>query len=163
MIRPIEIHGSIAHVLLPCGIFAIIDASDVPLVSCFTWHRSGNGYVSAYATQSGKRKTVLMHRLIAGTPVGLETDHISGNTLDNRKANLRIVTHAQNLRNTKLSAANKSGFKGVYWERHANKWRAIIKLDGKKYHLGYYDDAEAAHAAYCVAAKKLHGEFARTE
>jgi hypothetical protein len=96
-----------------------------------------------------------------GDPAGMHVDHINGNTLDNRRENLRSVTHAQNLMNQKLSRANKSGFKGVSMDRSSGKWRAHITKDGIVRQLGYFPTPELAHEAYCTAAAIFHGEFAR--
>jgi hypothetical protein len=90
-------------------------------------------------------------------------DHINGDPGDNRLANLREATNAQNTRNSGRRSNNTSGYKGVTWNRAARKWAAQIR-DGKRYlHLGTYTDPAEAHAAYCRAAAELHGEFARFE
>lgn len=89
-------------------------------------------------------------------------DHADGNPLNNRISNLREATPTQNSTNSKKPVTNTSGLKGCYWLKNAKKWRASIQYLGKFYHLGLYATAEEAHQAYCVAAAKLHGEFART-
>lgn len=86
-------------------------------------------------------------------------DHINGNTTDNRLVNLRSVTHHENMMNRKTPKHNTTGFKGVSLTRDGN-YRATIHADGEFYHLGTFRSAEAAHAAYCEAAVKFHGEFA---
>ncbi len=86
-------------------------------------------------------------------------DHINGDRDDNRICNLRVATKTQNLRNTCKKKTNTSGYKGVSHRR--NKWRAYITVDWKTKHLGVFNTPEEAHAAYCVAAHKYHGEFAR--
>jgi hypothetical protein len=90
-------------------------------------------------------------------------DHINGIKNDNRICNLRLATDSQNSHNVGVKTNNKSGFKGVSFSREKNKWRAAIALKGKTFFLGYYKTPEEAHAAYCAAATKYHGEFARTE
>lgn len=90
-----------------------------------------------------------------------EIDHINGVRDDNRIANLRDSEHCENMRNGLLRADNKSGLKGVSWDSESNRWRAQIMANGKKKNLGRFDCPNAAHAAYCEAAKKYHGEFAR--
>lgn len=104
-----------------------------------------------------------LHRLIMGEPEGLEVDHRNGDGLDNRRQNLRVATHAQNLANQRLSAANTSGFKGVSFDRtRPNKpWAAYIKHGGRKLFLGRHETREAAAAAYDAKARELFGEFAR--
>jgi len=99
-----------------------------------------------------------MHILITGYKIGRRVDHINGNGLDNRRSNLRIATSQQNNRNRKICNLNTSGFKGVRLDR--NKWRADIRIDGKRKNLGRFVNPEAAAAAYDEAARKYFGEFA---
>lgn len=98
---------------------------------------------------SGKRSTVRMHREILGLYQGdkREGDHINHNTLDNRRGNVRIVTHQEN-------AHNNRG-KGYYWHRGARKYMAYIAVDGVDKYLGYFDTPAEARAAY-LAAKRIY-------
>jgi hypothetical protein len=102
-----------------------------------------------------------MHRQILGAPPGQQVDHINGDTLDNRRVNLRLATHGQNQHNRGKYRNNKSGYKGVSWDKAAGKWRAQIKFNNKKYNLGRYHDPIEAALAYDAAAIRLHGAFAR--
>jgi len=97
------------------------------------------------------------------TPKGLQTDHISGDTLDTRKLNMRICTVKENGKNRSLCVQNKSGAKGVYWDNHmpTPKWRANIKKNDKTYHLGYYDNFDDAVEARKQAEIRFQGEFSR--
>ena len=79
-----------------------------------------------------------MHSVIAKTPKGLETDHIDGDTLNNQKRNLRVCTKSQNQHNRKISSNNKSGFKGVSYNKKNKKWQADIQCNGVKIYLGYF-------------------------
>lgn len=88
-------------------------------------------------------------------------DHINRSRDDNRANNLREANQADNNRNTSLCRRNTSGFKGV--TRHQGRWRAEIGINGKKKFLGSFEAPEDAHAAYCVAAERYFGEFARFE
>ena len=99
--------------------------------------------------------------MIMGEPDGLEVDHINMNPLDNRRENLRVATHKQNTFNTNKHSNNKSGFKGVSFDKNAQKFRAKINIDGKRKHLGYFATAVAAYECYKRAAIQHHGEFAR--
>ncbi len=114
----------------------------------------------------GKRRQTFLHRVIAARiygPIfllGMEVDHINGDTLDNRDCNLRLATRKQNGRNRRRNRNNTSGYKGVYWHKANGKWAAQIVVNGKRRHLGYFDDPRDAYAAYCEAAYALHGEFA---
>jgi hypothetical protein len=95
----------------------------------------------------------------------METDHINHNGLDNRKTNLRICTTSQNAQNRPKDTRNISGYKGVgrCMSRGCNyEWRAEIKINGKKIHLGLFHSPEKAALAYDKAARNLFGEFALT-
>ncbi len=102
-----------------------------------------------------------MHRVIKGAKAGQSVDHVNGNGLDNRRSNLRLCAHAENLRNRKIHKNNKSGFKGVRKRKESSLWRAEIRSNHKFYFLGNFHSAEEAAHAYDAAALKLHGEFAR--
>ncbi|CAN7517413.1 HNH endonuclease [Brucella pseudogrignonensis] len=92
----------------------------------------------------------------------LHIDHINGDRTDNRIENLRQANRNNNQHNQGLRKSNTSGFKGVSWNRQCEKWAAWICVGGKQRYLGLHATAEDAHAAYCDAAKRFHGEFART-
>lgn len=87
-------------------------------------------------------------------------DHINGNSLDNRIANLRLATNSQNHMNQRVRRDSKLGLKGVH--RVGNRFQARIQKDGKRLNLGLFGTPEEAHAAYCKAAHEMFGEFART-
>lgn len=89
-----------------------------------------------------------------------QIDHINGERDDNRLVNLRPATPAENLRNAKRQRNNTSGFKGVSWHKPSKRWQAQIAVNGRTIHVGCFSTPEEAHAAYCKAAEKLHGEFA---
>lgn len=103
---------------------------------------------------------ILMHRFIMDCPKGMVVDHINGNPMDNRCSNLRICTQAQNsLNNRGPKFSSKSGHKGVYWHKAAQKWCAEVVLDGKKYYLGLFKKKLDAAEAYNKKAKELHDSF----
>jgi hypothetical protein len=88
-------------------------------------------------------------------------DHINHNGLDNRKANLRLATAADNARNARYPKANTSSrYRGVWYNKQTRKWRAQILVDGKRKQIGYFEREMDAARAYDVAAKKFHGHFA---
>lgn len=86
-------------------------------------------------------------------------DHINGKRADNRIANLREATAADNQHNRSKSKNNTSGFKGV--TRIGSGWMAQIKINGKKHYLGTFTTPEGASVAYAAAANRMHGDFAR--
>lgn len=144
------------------GFHAIVDDEDYERLMKFRWrHASTRGDNRYHYAKTGGKVVVLMHRLLTNAPRGMVVDHINGNGLDNRKANLRVCTNAENLRNR--SADRGSRFKGVHPVpgSKVHPWRAEICLNGKKYHLGVHATAEAAARAYDEGAIRIHGEFAR--
>jgi hypothetical protein len=123
----------------------------------------GKTYAACVTRKNGKTKTEFMHRVIFGrVPDGMTVDHINGNSLDNRRENLRLATRFQNGQNRAAPANNTSGYKGVHWLKSAQKWQARIKVEGKRIHLGVFENPEDAFKAYCRAAELHHGEFANT-
>lgn len=90
-----------------------------------------------------------------------EIDHINGDRSDNRIANLRLASRVQNLANRQKQKDTSSKYKGVYWNKKEKKWKASIRTEGKKIHLGYFVSEELAAKAYDEAAKKLHGDYAK--
>lgn len=142
------------------GMVALVDDDDYDrLMACGSWHY-GQGYARREFRANGKRKGVLMHRFIVGEPDGLIIDHIDGDPLNNQRANLRLCTHSQNVRNQKSPHSNsKSGVKGVYWSVARGKWQADIRVNGKTIHLGRFTELLEAAEAYNAASAKYHGEF----
>lgn len=112
-------------------------------------------------------KTFALHRLVwlyvHGCWPSMAIDHVNGIPNDNRLKNLRECTVAQNNYNKKKTKSNKSGFKGVTWNKKISKWTSRISINRKEKILGYFDDPKEAHAAYCVEAENIFGNFARFE
>jgi hypothetical protein len=96
---------------------------------------------------------------VSNCPDDKIVDHINGNTLDNRKINLRICTAGENNCNQRKRSDNTSGYRGVSYNKEKKRWVAYISKNGKRYSLGYFFDIEKAHVAYCIASEKYHGEF----
>jgi hypothetical protein len=90
-------------------------------------------------------------------------DHRDGDATNNRWSNLRRASASQNGANRGRSRQNSSGYKGVSLCRRSGRWEAYIRKKRRRMHLGTFDTPEAAHDAYVAAARKLFGEFARTE
>lgn len=107
------------------------------------------------------KKMLHMHQVILEVPKGMVVDHINNDTMDNRSANLRAATTAQNSYNRKkLSRQCSSKYKGVWWHKSSLKWQARIIFEKKRIHLGTFKNEIDAAKAYDEAAKKYHGEFA---
>lgn len=109
-------------------------------------------------------KAYLAHRLawlvVHGTLPDREIDHRNGVRHDNRIGNLRLATELENSCNKLLAKNNKSGFKGASFAKRHKKWAARIQVSRKCHFLGLFDTPEEAHAAYVIAAARLHGEYA---
>src|SRR5208282_1837274 len=105
-----------------------------------------------------------MHRMILQAKPGQLVDHINRNGLDNRRSNLRLCSHSDNMHNSKIRKQNTTGFKGVTWYGHkypSKPFVAQIMANRQPRFLGCFATAEEASAAYEKAAKELHGNFAR--
>lgn len=139
--------------------YTLVDADVYELIYKFNWCASKQGN-KFYALRSENYKNLFLHRYIMNPPKGLMVDHINGDTLDNRRCNLRICTNAENQRNQKLKTLNTSGYKGVCWHKIRKKWMSNIKFNNKTIYLGYFDNIIDAAIAYDTAAVKYFGEFA---
>lgn len=154
------------EIALTQGFVAIVDDADYEKLAAHKWLCDRGLYAARKAPHplhEGKSYLSYMHREILGLSFGdpRKADHRDGNGLDNRRSNLRIATHSQNMWNTKVPKHNTSGMKGVSWDRVNEKWIAQIRVNKKPIWLGRHDTAESAYSAYCEAALKYFGEFAR--
>lgn len=147
------------------GFVALVDDSDAERVlAAGSWcvhtpeHKRTAYAVRAHTPISGRRTLIGLHNFVTGLPF---VDHVNRDGLDNRRANLRPATKSQNAMNARIRSDNTSGFKGVTLTRSTRRWRALIVVDGRREHLGYFDDAAEAARAYDRAALDLFGEFAR--
>lgn len=163
LVRSIDVRGDDAFVPLTRGLVAVIDVDDVPLVSGRLWHAHvcrGGTYARTWVRDAeGELVGLLLHKAITGYQM---TDHIDGDGLNNRRANLRKTSRAENNQNSRMQKNNKSGFKGVSQAR-SGRWRARIAVECRQITLGTFDSPQEAHRAYCSASKKLHGEFGRSQ
>jgi len=150
------------------GKFAIVDPEDYERLSKYKWHahKAPHTYYAVHSLTNGKklpRKNAQMHNLIIKTPPGMFIDHINHNGLDNRKANLRPATFTQNVwHRKKFKRPSRSRYKGVDWVKEQMKWRARIRVNGKRIYLGSFTNEISAANAYDNAAKKYHRDFAVT-
>lgn len=145
---------------------SLIDDDDWELVSKYKWHalcKEGRWYARTKLRINGKWIGLEMQKLIMGVPIGSPrndlVDHRDGDGLNNRKENLRRCTKSQNMMNRGRQANNKTGFKGVFWDKREQRFAAKICTDKKTVFLGQFKDVEQAACAYNIAALKHHGEF----
>lgn len=144
------------------GKVAIVDDCDYErLVAMGSWYFHLGYAVRKERLPNGKGHNVRMHRSILDAQDGIHVDHINGDKLDNRRSNLRLCTHVENLRNQRVHRDSRSGIKGANWRRDRRKWQAKIMVDCRTIHLGYYSNPADASAAYDAAAIEHFGEFAR--
>lgn len=149
-----------------------------PAAGVFTWRKSPRrGWVGKQAgTQTttgyiaikiGDNAPLLAHRLawlyMTGEWPPEQIDHIDGVGTHNWWANLRSADSQLNQANSRKPRNNTSGHKGVYWDPDLGKWRAKLNVGSRQIHLGCFDDAAAAGAAYEAGAKRHFGEYARAE
>lgn len=148
------------------GLFAVVDAADHErVVAAGSWYASTDcqtHYAKRnewYVDDNGDRRcrSIKLHKFLTGWDL---VDHINGDGLDNRRANLRPATSLQNSMNRRTRSDSKSGIKGVRQNR-SGTWSATIQIDGKPLALGSYKTAAEAGRAYDAAAIEHFGEFAR--
>ncbi len=145
---------------------ALVDACDYEYLIQWKWYlftgSEGRFYACRKTSSKGGalRRDIFMHNEILKVKIGHIPDHRDGNGLNNRRYNLRYATTSQNGGNRKPNKRGTSKYKGVSWNTQRQKWRAVIKVEGKLIFLGYFDvEGDAAHA-YNKAATKYFGEFA---
>jgi len=165
--RKIRYGYAFRRIPLTQGKFAIVDPERYDQLASYKWFAMRNRR-TFYAMRIVKakhgnpnRKKVRMHREILDVPEGKFVDHINHNGLDNRRANLRIVTNLQNSWNKRKQRGNYSSqYKGVSWSKRVGKWHVEIYYRGTKIFIGYFDDEEAAARAYDAKALELFGDYA---
>jgi hypothetical protein len=158
---------SFRRIPLTQGQFAIVDNADYDELAMYKWYGIKNGrtfYAERFVKTNGivrKRNLIGMHRQLLDVPAGKVVDHINHNGLDNRRANLRIVTRAQNTwHNRKCTGDFTSKYKGVSWAKIHSRWLAKIGYKGRKIFIGLFDDEVSAAKAYDAKAKELFREYA---
>jgi hypothetical protein len=172
-----EMDDGSVEIPLSQGFNCRVSVEDLGLVRGYSWHVHGKRGGLMYATtvvalergRGGKRALVAMHRLLVGFPDGMDVDHIDGDGLNNRRANLRVCTHRQNCcsKVRGINPRRRGGYRGVSWARGSAKWQAQIcggeiKSNGERrqLHLGLFVSAEDAARAYDLAARQCFGAFA---
>lgn len=150
-----------ALVPLSHGKFAIVDEADLPLLAGFNWkylkRADGRGgyAIACPKDESGKKRMLSMHRLLLQPPAGLHVDHINGDGIDNRRANIRLCTQSQNAANR----AHRGKYRGV--SVRGKQFYAVIWCESISYTSGPHCDEISAARAYDAASEILHGEFGR--
>lgn len=140
----------------------LVDANLYDFLTIYSWFISSGGggkdkkeYAATSMRVGRSRKMILMHRLITGM-TSKNVDHINGNGLDNRRKNLRLCEHSQNMSNMR-TRKNKFGFKGVKGKN--GMYASQIGHKGKRYGKSGFKTAEEAARHYDKMSLELHGEF----
>lgn len=153
---------------LPNGAEVIVDKERYEELSKYKWQYN-LGYAVRKATEAelknGSPSFLRMHRQLLNAPEGVLVDHINRNGLDNRLENLRLCDKSENAMNSEkiletIKGKSSSIYKGVYWAKDRNKWRATIRVSGKNIHIGSFDNEIEAAKAYNDYAIKHFEEFA---
>ena len=156
---------SIRLIPLTQGKNAIVDAADYEWLMKTNWHARKDDKTGAFYAETniyvgnGKCDRGYMARFILDLGLSELADHVNGNTLDNRRCNLRASTKAQNRFNSKKPSCNSSGYKWV--TKRYSGWAARVTFRGVLHELGTYATPLEAHEVAYDAAKRFHGEFAR--
>ena len=143
--------------------YTMVDDDNYDYLMQWKW-RNAHGYAmrgERIGGRDGRYVEYRIHRIVANCPDGKVVDHISGNTLDNRRCNLRICSAKDNSRNARKTMSKRSSqFKGVSYIKRGNKWSSCIRNEGKQYWLGQFGTELEAAKVYNINAKKYYGEFA---
>lgn len=148
-----------AEIKLPCGRVALIDDDNLQMTLPYRWYadkRKRTVYVRGRLTRDHVGG-VYLHSLLTGN---VETDHINGNGLDNRRQNLRLCTQSENCLNAVKKGKTKR-FKGVYFDARRGKWWSQLYIGRKSHFGGYWATELEAAVSYDELALKYHGDFAR--
>ena len=153
-------HGcKLKAIKLTLGKYAIVSLEDYERLNKHKWHALIS-HRTFYAVRTENYKAIYMHNHIMQPESGKVIDHIDRNGLNNGRYNLRLASRSQNCYNRKKKAGSQSKYKGVSYVKGRKKWRVCINHNGKRIHLGYFDDEIDAVKAYDEAAKEYHGKFA---
>jgi len=161
-----EVDGDVAAVVLAGNRRGLLDIADLARVRHYRWFarkaKSTYYVTTRVRTADGRVCGLDMHRLLMNPPDGLVVDHISTDGLDNRRANLRLATTAQNNLNSRVRRDCVSGLKGAFYDKRSDTYYSRIKVDGCYKWLGSFATAEEAAEAYAKASAMYHGEFGRS-
>jgi hypothetical protein len=145
------------------GLFALVSDEDFEYLNRWKWYAAKpnpkkNKWYARRVDHKNKKRPIYMHRVITNAPPGLEPDHINHNTLDNRRENLSLGTHLDNMKN--LLRKSNTGYRGVKRLRKTDRFFAQIAIGKKHIYLGLFSSAEEAAKAYDEAAKQHRGKSA---
>lgn len=152
-----------ASIPLTRGMVAIVDAADMPFLTQWSWYAvpasDGSTFYAArsHIRADGEKRQLRMHNALMTPAQGLTVDHIDRDGLNNRRSNLRLANHRQNMANRRFKPGC-SGFRGVH--KWGKRWSANVSVDGKPTVVAVCDTALEAALAYDAAARTAYGAFA---
>jgi hypothetical protein len=153
--------SKIKQIALSQGKVALASAQDYDYLAQWKWcaQKSGNRFYAVRHDKDDHKVIVSMHVSLLGSKLGFEIDHINGNGLDNRRTNLRHVTHRENQQNLHINKTSK--YPGVCWHKANNCWKAYIRYHKHRHSsfLGYFTTQELAYEAYKHACEFGCPEF----
>lgn len=141
-----------------------VDENDFAELSQYKWYLTAQGYArrTLYIPETKGAEYLTMHRQIMNAEKGQQVDHIDGNKLNNRRANLRFCSFSTNLYNSqKRKGQAASKYKGVCFDKRRNRWRAGIQVENRRINLGSFENEVTAARVRDGAALYYHKEFAR--
>lgn len=146
------------------NVFINNDENKIMLCDIEDWENLKDCYwieQNGHAISIKNYECIRFHRVVIGiNDSEIQIDHINGNRLDNRKENLRLCTNQENSMNKYKNSNNKSGYKGVYYDKERNKWRGAIQYNGKSIKSSKrYDSPEEAYKWYIEKSNELFGDF----
>lgn len=160
------------NILISKDKIALVDDIDSDLLQ-FKWYASKSGknciliyavrsiYIDVHTTKHVKMHRTIMERKLGRTLLKDELiDHINHDGLDNRRKNLRLASHLDNVRYHRKGECATSKYIGVYWSKDHNRWVSRIHVNKKIIHLGYFRNEDDAAIAYNEAADKYFKKFA---
>lgn len=151
------------RILLTQNKYTLVDDIDYDDLLQKKWSVLPTPSGKLYAITYNSGKAILMHRYLLKTPKGFDGEHKNGDSLDNRRENLRNATRGQNIANAKLNKRNTSGYKGVSFDKAKKKWKSKIVFNGKSISLGLFHSPQDAALAYKKAAQHYFGIYFNKE
>lgn len=152
-----KICDNVVTVQLTQGFVTVVNLEDLKRIANYRWF----AVVTKDQPYVVSRQKGRLHRFLTKAPIGFVVDHINGDTLDNRRCNLRICSQAENVRNSSVRKTSKTGYKGVSYRKDTGKYRVRIYKNYRCFNFGHFDTLDEAVNCYNLNVQGLHGPFAK--